>query len=1833
MNWYVIVLGLVALSSVAIAENSYLVIVPKLLKVGYDNQLSVFIAAASQPVQVKFELTVGQKRIQGTTTVTPGTTRNAILTLPMECPVGAGELTIVGTGGVSFEEKRDVIVYDNRYVVLVQTSASTYRPGDTMEVRVVVTDEELIPIENDEVLIEIYDANLKLVHEFRNVPIRSGLTETLKFPIFMHCNIGTWLVSATVVNTTSSVQVLVAEPVTPSFDLKAIFPRFLLRTDKTLRGVIEIDNDDNEPIFGRAVIAVGQMTEQDVQTMMKQHQQMQQQQMKQQEMKQSMQQQMPVNDEWRKWKSQQIEIAGRVEINYDLLSLFNVDVTKCLAVQVHIQVTELASGQERFIEHVIPIFTREVIYDIRPLEFEAGIKNEFEVICKRPDGKPAKMEDLIVTVTMMMGNEEGKVQEEKQVEIKDFYTRGRTDIGLFNIEIPENVIGLLMTITPLSEDGKVRGYRTHAVPLMPTPRRGTSGAKLSIELLPSTTTPVQTDVNKPVVSTQISTVGRTSNFYIQLIPSKPVEKMEPLPMSYVLLTNGRITLTGEFTCEPTKECRTKTQRSIKPEEQEPPTCVFNCTLPIKITRDMIPYSTLLVYTFQPTFGFHCAESYRFSVAGLLQNPLTLNATVVPYTSTRTTAQDEDMNSSEESSSEDVDLKSISISSRAQDKTRVQLSFTGTPGSTVGLNVIEYDGVIQGLPNEITKERLLQYLTTYEQVPIVGMPTMKTPGEQSDLHTRGIDLDEDKFSTTTMEMDIDSTTIDSKKRGLENDDNRNVKDETTEKVDKEKRGQTVKKHPKKVIPAYKPTKKLNTRAVLSEDEEEEHILRERMGMKIRYPLEKMVFGISSIRSSTPVEGDDVYTTPNLGRLYGDKQTQQSQLHYRRRAFKSSSQYDVSVDDNDYVIATSLPLSMKTLASLPKPPLGQSKQQQSQDDIEVGQQGETQEMRGQYPQYGTPIWYEKMNSKLNAISQEAFTFMQSGLSIVTDFPSLHVPVDMRRTNLTHLFTKYRQQSTLIDPVSFNHRDEARQLLEEYLVESDLSMVPPPIILEEQARIGYYRSICFNTSRIESQGTGKVVLPRTKPYSTWLATGFSLHSKSGLSVAQPIRLPTNPGLFILGSFPSQCQMGEHVLLTCGINNYLGKDLTNVVVRIRASADFDLIEQAQPERVASTNGKDYTITIPSLRTLGVETRNIILVPKRPGVVKILLEVESEFGGDYEVLTTYVRESGIERKQISARLFDLTSEKKTYGPIVEKISPSPFLRSVRISVSGTGLDRLVARHTLETSSLIGVDRAIIRLWRLLGLRCYLNETSQLETPLFNTTIGNISLAYQKLQFYADYNGSYSFISDQGEHQSSLYLTTLALGALMSPMMPVHDNVTINRTLTWVLSHQQPDGSFDDEGPCFHYRFCSGPYRRESLTALVLYSLTRTNVSHWMPEYVRHQLYNGEQSPMLRAQRYLESRLDAVKPCLLTTTLIELCLVKCRFVSEQLKQKIYQNVRSRQLTVVPEDGSKFLKYTSEKVTMDDQLLVNALTLSIYGTFGDFQTTSDMARWIVEQIETHPHYDTVLDAVFMTEAWICTDRLFRQRFGSEKFSVVVDVTADNGQKQQFKIDSTNMDITQKLRFTLPCNQITYTVSGVGMCGVCIRQIYVEKQQQQRQTDQPIPFQLTNEFLPMPWLNEITTRTCLTYTPTTQNRQSAKDDFNRTIVVEVQLPSGCRLNLRQIGFFLSRVPEAMYFTFNERANKINFILNVPSTVYGKPICLNWCLERLSFITQWAPIQVRAYDYLQPELELVRLVPLQFQPSLLGYSFVEAVHKARPTMEQVTQMQQQMQQRPPPQQPSRV
>jgi len=173
------------------------------------------------------------------------------------------------------------------------------------------------------------------------------------------------------------------------------------------------------------------------------------------------------------------------------------------------------------------------------------------------------------------------------------------------------------------------------------------------------------------------------------------------------------------------------------------------------------------------------------------------------------------------------------------------------------------------------------------------------------------------------------------------------------------------------------------------------------------------------------------------------------------------------------------------------------------------------------------------------------------------------------------------------------------------------------------------------------------------------------------------------------------------------------------------------------------------------------------------------------------------------------------------------------------------------------------------------------------------------------------------------------------------------------------------------------------------------------------------------------------------------------------------------------------------------------------------------------------------------------------------------------------------------------------------------------EQEQKLEEQMPFELTHELSPMAWFSDIKAKTCMTYKPTQRDQQLAKNDFNRSIVVEMMIPSGMRINERQLGFFLSHMPEVMDFTYEPCGQKLSIFLNIPSSAFGKSICLEWALQRLSTVMKMAPMEVRVFDYLRPEIQLIRRVPMELQPAVLGYSYVDAVHKARPNMEQIKDM----------------
>lgn len=75
---------------------------------------------------------------------------------PGSFPTGPGQLTVTATGGWQFTKIYDVNVLGARLLLMIQTSASTYRPSDTMEIRVIGLDNKYIALDQQSVDIEIY---------------------------------------------------------------------------------------------------------------------------------------------------------------------------------------------------------------------------------------------------------------------------------------------------------------------------------------------------------------------------------------------------------------------------------------------------------------------------------------------------------------------------------------------------------------------------------------------------------------------------------------------------------------------------------------------------------------------------------------------------------------------------------------------------------------------------------------------------------------------------------------------------------------------------------------------------------------------------------------------------------------------------------------------------------------------------------------------------------------------------------------------------------------------------------------------------------------------------------------------------------------------------------------------------------------------------------------------------------------------------------------------------------------------------------------------------------------------------------------------------------------------------------------------------------------------------------------------------------------------------------------------------------------------------------------------------------------------------------------------
>ncbi len=228
--------------------DGYLAVAPRVLRAGQTETISVSLFSGSQPaagpVQVVLTGTGGKLaeasgQIQG---------RGELSLAIPAASEGAYELVVNGQG---FEGQTSVRVEDGT-LLFVETDKPIYKPGQTVHLRVLTLDPQLLPVEA-KATVEVADA--KGIRVFRKELRTDGFgMASLDMPLSAEPNLGVWKVTAAAGKRTSQIDFRVERYVLPKYEVRVDLPQDWTLASEPVRGRVAAEYSYGKPVRGQVQI-------------------------------------------------------------------------------------------------------------------------------------------------------------------------------------------------------------------------------------------------------------------------------------------------------------------------------------------------------------------------------------------------------------------------------------------------------------------------------------------------------------------------------------------------------------------------------------------------------------------------------------------------------------------------------------------------------------------------------------------------------------------------------------------------------------------------------------------------------------------------------------------------------------------------------------------------------------------------------------------------------------------------------------------------------------------------------------------------------------------------------------------------------------------------------------------------------------------------------------------------------------------------------------------------------------------------------------------------------------------------------------------------------------------------------------------------------------------------------------------------------------------------------------------------------------------------------------------------------------------------------------------
>ncbi len=579
-----------------------------------------------------------------------------------------------------------------------------------------------------------------------------------------------------------------------------------------------------------------------------------------------------------------------------------------------------------------------------------------------------------------------------------------------------------------------------------------------------------------------------------------------------------------------------------------------------------------------------------------------------------------------------------------------------------------------------------------------------------------------------------------------------------------------------------------------------------------------------------------------------------------------------------------------------------------------------------------------------------------------------------------------------------------------------------LAEVQRIRQFFPETWIWDTIKTDASGKASVNYTVPDSitTWMLRAVALSKDKGLGIAEK-QLTVFQPFFLTVDLPYSTIRGEEFPVSVAVYNYLDQP-QQVTVQIEKNDWFDLLDDI--EKTIRIDANDIGGARFKIRPTGLGTGEVKITARSSqaadAVIKTII-VEPE-GAAKETVQNISLANG-QVKEISTRLPDRIVEGSARAYLA--VTSSYLTQTI------DGLESLIQMPFgcgEQNMIIFAPDVYITR---------YLKQSGQLKPEIMAKAEKLMLTGYQRELTYRRSDGSFSAFGES-DKEGSLWLTAFVLKCFSEAKGLIYiDQEVLDKASDWVMSKQNPDGSFESVGFVHHQEMVGGMSGKTALTAYVTIAL----------------LQAGEKSAVGDSVSYLERQLDEVEDPY-TVALIayalaladsdkkEIALEKLMALAKEDENGLYWG--DDQIIPLEQDGIE----PGLRMPPMPQHQTSSIEATAYATLAlikqeDNLNASRAAKWLVSKRNAYGGFGSTQDTILSLQALI-------EYSASASADVDLTVKVESaGKARELKINRQNFDILQIVE--IPENDtVTISVRGQGEAiGQIVQRYNVPEVEEDRQ----------------------------------------------------------------------------------------------------------------------------------------------------------------------------------------